>query len=124
MASTSEADEIKQVMVVRNDLQIGKGKMAVQVAHASIDAYLKCEKKEKEIAKEWLGNGMGKSVVKVEGEKELIEIFQKAKERGLPASLITDAGKTQILPGTKTCVGIGPGRAGEIDKITGELKLL
>ncbi|MFH0927505.1 MAG: peptidyl-tRNA hydrolase Pth2 [Candidatus Micrarchaeota archaeon] len=124
MVSTSGEDGIKQVIVVRSDLKMGRGKTAAQAAHASIDSYLKASRADEGVCREWLLRGMPKTVVKVLDERELVEIFSKAKEMGLPASLITDAGKTQIMPGTKTCVGIGPAMAGEIDRITGELKLL
>lgn len=124
MVSHSDPDEIKQVMVIRADLQMGKGKIAAQSAHASIDAYIKAQHRDGQATQKWLDNGMPKSVLKVEDERELVEIFQKAKDMGVPVSLITDAGKTQIMPGTKTCVGLGPTRAEKIDEITGELKLL
>ena len=67
---------------------------------------------------------MAKIVLKVKDEKELIKYFQIAKDEGLPVSLITDAGRTVIAPGTKTCAGIGPAEDEEIDSITDELKLL
>lgn len=124
MASVSDPEDIKQALVVRADLQMGKGKIAAQVAHASIDAYIKASKKSPGIASHWLASGMPKSALKVQSEEELVIIFQKAKDAGLPCALISDAGKTQIAPGTKTCVGIGPAKAGEIDKISGELPLL
>jgi len=124
MVVVSGERHIKQVIVLRTDLGMGKGKLAAQAAHASIDSYLRAVRKNEEISIEWMAIGMPKTVLKVESEKELIIIFQKAKDMGLPASLITDAGKTQIEPGTKTCVGIGPAFTGEIDRITGELRLL
>ncbi len=67
---------------------------------------------------------MPKIVLKVKDEKELLHYFQQAKDAGLVAVLISDAGKTVIAPGTKTCVGIGPDEEEKIDKITGKLGLL
>ena len=124
MASTSSPDEIKQVIVVRADLQMGKGKLAAQASHASLDAYRKAERENNEETKEWLQSGMPKVTVKVQSEKELKEVFQKAKDAGIPASLIIDAGRTQLEPGTYTCAGLGPAKSGKLDKITGALKLL
>ena len=112
---------MKQVIIVRQDLKMPKGKMCAQVAHASVSAVLKSDKK---IVKEWCSSGMAKIVVKVKNEKELINYFQLAKDEGLVTSLITDAGKTVIAPGTKTCVGIGPDEEEKLDLITGELSLL
>ena len=111
----------KQVILVRQDLKLPKGKLAAQAAHASVDAVLKSDS---ELVKAWRAEGMAKIVLKVKDEKELIKYFQLAKDEGLTASLITDAGRTVIAPGTKTCVGIGPDEEEKIDAVTGELSLL
>lgn len=112
---------MKQVILVRQDLKLDKGKMSAQVAHASTQAVLKSDK---DVVDEWSEEGMKKSVLKVKDEKELVQYFQKAKDSGLVVSLIVDAGKTAIAPGTKTCVGIGPDEDDKIDEITGDLKLI
>lgn len=111
----------KQVILVRQDLKLPKGKLAAQSAHASVETVLKSDS---ELIKAWRDEGMAKIVVKVKDEKELVNYFQQAKDNNLTASLITDAGKTVIAPGTKTCVGIGPDDEELIDQITGELSLL
>jgi PTH2 family peptidyl-tRNA hydrolase len=111
----------KQVIIIRQDLKLPKGKLAAQAAHASVEAVLKS--KEKTI-KAWREEGMAKIVLKVKDLEQLTKLFQKAKDNGLTASLITDAGKTVVTPGTKTTIAIGPNEAEEIDKITGELPLL
>ncbi len=111
----------KQVILVRQDLKLPKGKLAAQAAHASVDAVLKSDSK---LVKVWREEGMAKIVVKVKDEKELIKYFQFAKDNDVTASLITDAGRTVIAPGTKTCVGIGPDDEEKIDQITSELSLL
>ncbi len=112
---------LKQVILVREDLKLPKGKLAAQSAHASVEAVLKSEES---VVKRWRKAGMAKIVLKVKDEKELIKYFQLAKDNGLTASLITDAGRTVIAPGTRTCVGIGPDEEETLDKITGNLKLL
>jgi len=113
---------LKQVIVARQDLKMGKGKLAAQCCHASIEAFLKTQKKDPEIAEEWLGQGMPKIVLKAVSEKELLEVFEKAK-RTIPSALIRDAGRTQVEPGSITAVGLGPWSEQELDKITGKLKL-
>jgi PTH2 family peptidyl-tRNA hydrolase len=110
---------LKQVIVVRSDLKLGKGKTAAQVAHASISAADKSPWKG-----EWISEGQKKTVVKCSGEKELLELLKHAGNAKLPTALIEDAGLTQIPAGTKTCLGIGPAPEEQIDKITGKLKLL
>lgn len=74
---------------------------------------------------EWLGGALTKICVRVDSEEELLEITKKAEEAGLPTALITDSGKTEFhgVP-TTTCVAIGPAKTSQIDKITGELRLL
>ncbi|MBU0469939.1 MAG: peptidyl-tRNA hydrolase Pth2 [Nanoarchaeota archaeon] len=111
----------KQVILVRQDLKLPKGKLAAQAAHASVDAVLKSDPK---IVKEWRKEGMAKIVVKVKDEKELIKYFQFAKDSHLTVSLITDAGRTVVAPGTKTCAALGPDEEEKIDEITGKLSLL
>jgi PTH2 family peptidyl-tRNA hydrolase len=112
---------LKQAIVIRTDLQLGRGKMAVQVAHASVETFLKVPEKDK---KQWLTDGQKKIVLKVKNEADLLFIFNRAQRAGLPTSLIRDAGLTQIPPGTKTAVGIGPAAEEKIDGITGDLPLL
>ncbi len=114
---------VKQVIVIRNDLKLGKGKIAAQAAHASIEAYKKAKTKDEEIVREWEETGCKKIVVCAESEKEIVELFEKIKKE-LPAALIKDAGYTQIEPGTITALGIGPWKEKKIDEYTGMLKLL
>ncbi|MFH1095566.1 MAG: peptidyl-tRNA hydrolase Pth2 [Candidatus Micrarchaeota archaeon] len=124
MVSTSDPNELKQVILVRMDLGMGRGKMVAQGAHASLDAYLDAVRKTPDVAKRWREMGMRKVALKVKDEKELVSLFQEAKDDELPCSLITDAGHTQLAPGSMTCAGIGPAKAEWLDKITGKLGLL
>ena len=112
---------MKQVILVRKDLKLPKGKMAAQVAHASVESTLKSVKEK---IKAWRMEGMKKVVLSVENEKELIKYNQIAKDAGLTTALITDAGQTVLKPGTKTTVAIGPDKDEKIDKITSNLKLI
>ena len=111
----------KQVIVVRKDLKLSKGKLAVQVAHASLEAYKKTQGMPR---MEWESEGSKKVVVKVEDSKEMLHAFNLAKDYHLPCSLIKDAGRTELPPGTMTAVAIGPAPESEVDRVTGELKLL
>lgn len=111
------------VLVVRNDLKMGKGKVAAQCAHAAVGAYMKAAKKDKEALKKWAYTGQAKIALKVESEAELMAVVDSANKNGLITSLIRDAGRTQIAPNTKTVVGIGPASKDAIDRVTGHLKL-
>ncbi len=117
------ADEYKMVIVVRNDIKLGPGKMAAQVAHAAANCALSAKKNHKDYFDAWYEEGQKKVVVKAKDLEELRELQFQAKNAKLPNSLITDAGHTQLPPGTVTCLGIGPGPETAIDKITGHLKL-
>ena len=113
--------DLKQVILIRADLKLPIGKACAQAAHASVEAVLKSDKDK---MREWHDYGQKKVVLKVADEKELIKYFQEAKDMGFTASLITDAGRTVIAPGTKTAVAIGPDDEGKIDSLTGKLKMM
>ncbi|MBI3840458.1 MAG: peptidyl-tRNA hydrolase [Thaumarchaeota archaeon] len=115
---------MKQAVVVRVDLKMGKGKLAAQVAHASLSAAEEAMERRPEWYARWKEGGQAKIVVKVQDEEGLQELFRKSRSARLPAALIQDRGLTQLEPGTITCLGIGPGPDEEVDMITGKLKLL
>ncbi len=112
---------MKQVIAVRTDLKMGKGKIAAQVAHASLASFLRAGFFAR---RKWLKEGMKKVVVRVGSEKELLEIYERAKKSHLPCALVRDAGLTQVEPGSATAAAIGPAEEERIDEITGHLKLL
>ena len=111
----------KQVILVREDLRLPKGKLAAQCSHASVDATLKSDKK---IVDLWKKEGGKKVVLKVKDEKELLNYKQMAEDLGLKTALIRDAGHTVVEPGTITCLGIGPDSSKKIDKVSGKLKMM
>lgn len=111
--------ELKQVILVRTDIKMSKGKAAAQVAHAAVEAALNANKK---LLSNWRSSGMKKITLKVESEAELFEYKEKAQNADLTVAIIRDAGHTELTPGTYTCLAIGPGPEVQIDKITGNLK--
>ncbi len=121
LISSMIMEEYKQVLLVRSDLKLPKGKMSAQCAHAAVEAVLKASASD---VKSWRKEGQKKVVLKVDNEKELYRYIQQAKDTGLTTSTITDAGKTVIAPGTVTCGAIGPGKEDEIDRIISHLKLI
>ena len=112
---------IKQAILIRTDLKMGKGKIATQAAHASLEAY---KKADKNIIKKWEEEGSKKVVLKVSSLKELLKFKKKADQLKIPYALIIDAGLTQLKKGTITCLALGPDEEEKIDKITKKLKLL
>ena len=129
---------IKQVIILRKDLKMRKGKMVAQGAHASMAVILNEGIKDQgEIGlptltipmnpdmEAWLTGRFTKICVSVDSEQQLLFVHSAAENAGLPCSLIQDAGLTEFggVP-TYTAVAIGPAKSEEIDKITGLLKLL
>jgi PTH2 family peptidyl-tRNA hydrolase len=113
--------ELKQVILVRADLKMPKGKLAAQVAHGSVEAVLNSNDK---LVQAWRKQGMKKSVLRVENLDELSSLLVAAKNEGLKVGLINDAGRTCLPEGTTTVLGIGPDSEEKIDRVTAHLKLL
>jgi PTH2 family peptidyl-tRNA hydrolase len=126
---------VKQVIVVREDLNMRKGKMSAQVAHASLAAFTrKMQINEeqgtgtvglKKPAIQWLRDGFTKIVVGVPTEEDLLALIARAEELGVPCQPITDSGRTEFngVP-TLTCAAFGPDYVDNVDKVTLGLKLM
>ena len=121
--SGNSMGDIKQVIVVRTDLQMGKGKIAAQVGHACVLGAEHVRRSHPQWYEQWWV-GQEKIVLRVDDLKSLDQVQRHAIDLNLPWSKVTDAGHTQIAPGTTTCISIGPAPENLIDKVTGDLKLL
>jgi peptidyl-tRNA hydrolase len=122
--NTSESQapgRLKQVIVVDQSLRLPTGKLAAQVAHAAILAFVQAQPS---LQRAWYETGMAKIVLAGENAEALARLAEAAQGAGLSAALVRDAGRTVVSAGTVTCVGIGPGDAAQIDLITGGLRLL
>lgn len=125
--------EHKQTIVLRKDLNMRKGKMVAQGAHASMRAVLQLGRREgtsfviplDERSEPWLTGRFKKICVSVDSEAELVALYEKAQTAGLVAALIRDAGLTEFggVP-TLTALAVGPDREERVDQITGHLPLL
>jgi PTH2 family peptidyl-tRNA hydrolase len=114
----------KLAIAVRKDLEMGKGKIAVQVGHASVLASEHARTNSPELWKAWLDEGQFKLVVKVGSESELQALKVKAESLRLATHIVHDKGFTQVAPNTATCIAIGPAASEDVDKVTGALALL
>lgn len=134
--STSDRD-VRQVIVVRKDLNMPAGKLGAQVAHASLGALFKSSRiggfgnKLKMIIdlitgtpeEVWINGRFVKIVVEVENEEELLKVLRKAEKKGLKTALIQDAGFTVFDKPTVTCLGIGPAPKKSFNGVTNHLRL-
>ncbi len=114
----------KQVIAVRTDLGMSRGKMAVQVAHGSVSAAERARVTKQEEWRAWMREGQKKVAVKVISEEEVLELRRQAITHSLPHAIIRDAGMTELPPGTLTVIGIGPAKTQAVDAVTKDLKLL
>jgi PTH2 family peptidyl-tRNA hydrolase len=115
----------KQVIIVRDDLNMSRGKLAGQVAHAAVAACKHPDCKPGDFSA-WYNDGkdQAKIILAVSSEDQLMNIFAQAMLAELPFALVFDQGKTELPPDTLTCLGIGPAKAEIINKITSSLPLL
>lgn len=113
--------KMKQVMIVRTDLKMRKGKIAAQCCHGAIGAY---KKSPADKIRKWENEAYAKVVLKVQTKEELIELKKLADDNGISNYLVVDAGRTQIPTSSITVLALGPDEDEILDKITGDLKLL
>ena len=121
---SQSSSELTMVFIARKDLKLSAGKLAAQVGHATADCITKAERAEPRMLDRYMRVGQRKVVCQAANEDELRRLFGEAKNAGIIASLITDAGHTEIPAGTVTVVGLGPNERDKIDSITGSLPLL
>ena len=121
-------DDLKMVFLVRQDLKMGAGKIAAQVAHEAIGLYDDIFEGDNNYQKSaldcWFNLGQKKVVLKADNLNIMLEVVKKCKESKLQYCMITDAGHTQIPAGSITVLGIGPDTSERINKITGSFKLM
>ena len=127
---------LKQVIVIRKDLNMRRGKSEAQAAHASMKVFFDRAVKTSYDGERimcfyltpemdvWSSGQFTKISLSCNSEKELLQLYRMARFWEIPCSLVEDSGKTEFR-GVKTitCIAIGPAKAEVIDKITGHLKL-
>ncbi len=122
--SARSRDEFKMVLVVRGELRLSAGKAAVQVAHAAVMLSRLAAHRHKGWYDSWLAQGQKKIALVAPTLSEMVELEEKAKGLRLPVAWVEDAGLTEVPPGTRTCLGLGPAPAAELDRVTRSLALL
>ncbi len=118
--------EVKQVIIIRKDLKMSKGKMIAQACHAAVSAAEIARKTVPDLYKRWLAIGQKKVVLSAASLEELedVESAVRRVDSHVAVAKIRDAGLTELEPGTITALGIGPHSSPPVEKITSTLKLL
>lgn len=122
---------VKQVIVWRHDLKCRQGKKMAQAGHAALAPFFEkfrtstgpdgdVEFQMTKAEFEWYLGNQKKIVLRVESEADLMLLYHRGKEMGLPVYLIIDDGLTEWDQPTKTCISIGPADEAAIDELTGE----
>ena len=114
----------KMVLCVNTSLTMGKGKIAAQCCHAAVGCYKRARRSIPKAVTAWEHTGCAKIATKCPTQEEMEEIAVKAIEKGIPVYLVEDAGRTQIAPGSKTVLGLGPAPVAVFEGISNHLKLM
>ncbi|KAL2516870.1 Peptidyl-tRNA hydrolase II (PTH2) family protein [Abeliophyllum distichum] len=127
IVSANTDEELKMVLVVRQDLKMGAGKIASQCAHAATGMYSELMQSHRSLLRQWELYGQAKIVVHMQESARNVsrnKLKDAAEGIGLPTFVVADAGRTQISAGSKTVLAIGPGNKSVVDSVTGKLRLL
>lgn len=116
--------QYKMTIVVRKDLNMSIGKIASQVGHGVLDAYKEALRKYPKYVEIWENSGSKKVVLGVNSLSDIIKLKEKALSQEIPFSVISDAGRTEVEPGSITVIAVGPAPNNLVDIITGNLELL
>ncbi len=120
----SDDFSFKQALVVRTDLDMGRGKIAVQCSHAAVSSAELARTRFRDWYDKWMREGQAKIALKVKDEDQLLELEKRARGIPIPSVVVRDMGLTQVPAGTITCLGLGPAPVSTVDTLTGRLRLL
>ncbi|ONK69751.1 uncharacterized protein A4U43_C05F26340 [Asparagus officinalis] len=124
LASDNGGEELKMVLVVRQDLRMGAGKIASQCAHAATGMYAELLQSHRFLLRRWEQCGQAKIVLTCKNQQEMNKLKEAADRCGLPTFIVADAGRTEVKAGSRTVLAIGPGKKADIDSVTGKLRLM
>ncbi|CAI0390618.1 unnamed protein product [Linum tenue] len=99
-------EDFKMVLVVRNDLKMGKGKIAAQCSHATLGLYKKLLNRGPKALNRWEMCAQPKVVLKIDTEEDMLLLQEKAKSLKIPSHITIDAGRTQIAPNSRTVMAL------------------
>ena len=117
-------EEMKLVLVVNEELGMTAGKIAAQCCHACLGVWKKLWRRRDPVLRVWEEGGQPKVTLQVSDEEAMLELYQRAKQIGVPTYIVVDAGRTQVAPNSRTVMAVGPASEKEVNEVTGRLKLL
>ncbi|XP_009627996.1 uncharacterized protein LOC107805286 isoform X1 [Nicotiana tabacum] len=117
-------EDLKMVLVVRQDLKMAQGKIASQCAHAATGMYAELMQSDRYLLRQWEQCGQPKIVVTCKNQQEMNKLKEAAENIGLPTFVVADAGRTQVASGSRTVLAVGPGSKSAVDSVTGKQRLL
>mmetsp|Transcript_24503 Transcript_24503/g.39544 ORF Transcript_24503/g.39544 Transcript_24503/m.39544 type:complete len:180 (-) Transcript_24503:31-570(-) len=121
----NKLEHTKLILCARNDLKMGKGKLAAQCCHATLGVVRMIENENDELLLQiWRNYGQPKIVTKLDSLSQLKEIKENATKNNIPTHVVCDAGRTQIPSGSYTVLAVGPAPDNLLKGITGHLKLM
>ncbi|KAJ8555493.1 hypothetical protein K7X08_012989 [Anisodus acutangulus] len=124
LATLKADEELKMVLVVRQDLKMAQGKVASQCAHAATGMYAELMQSDRYLLRQWEQCGQPKIVVTCKNQQEMNKLKEAAENIGLPTFVVADAGRTQVASGSRTVLAVGPGSKSAVDSVTGKQRLL
>ena len=116
-------DQLSMALLVRNDLEMTPGKVAVQCAHAAVDCSLQARKSIPQIFEMWRNTGSRKICLLAIDEEDILYWKEKCGEVGLVHSIVRDAGRTEVSAETITVLGVGPAHKTSLDDLFSNLDL-
>lgn len=122
-SDVSDDEDTKMVLVVRQDLKMGKGKAAAQCCHATLAAYKQARRKCPDTLRVWESSGQPKITLKCDTEEELMTLLARARSLGLVSYVVADAGRTQIAAGSHTVLAVGPAPGSLVDQVIREKEM-
>ncbi|KAJ1833829.1 hypothetical protein LPJ63_002455 [Coemansia sp. RSA 2711] len=117
-------EDVKMVLIARDDLKMAKGKVAAQCAHAALMCYKRAQREAPAALRRWEAGGQAKVALRCATLDEMHELAGRARALGLVVRVVADAGRTQVAAGSQTVLGIGPGPVGLVNRVSGHLRLL
>lgn len=117
-------NELKMWIIVRGDIHMSSGKLAVQAGHGILTSFIHGMLIRKELCDEYFAHGQAKITVVAKNLNHLQRAYDECNDAGLPCALIKDAGRTEFAEPTYTVATVGPCYRSELPNFVKRLRLM